>query len=158
MVMEGLNHALPQFLLHRSRNECSSLQCWMVAAVFLGLSRLTGQLFCCSCHLCVPVASALNRCPASCDMPGNWFWLKHQLANMAHYGFWISGIKQLTPSPCSLLPGFSFQLPYGSCNSPFFLNRVWSQTPAQACWPFSSNTSPTAGPNGLTDVTLVNYF
>lgn len=55
MVMEGLSHALPQFLLHHSRNECSSLQCWMVAALFLGLSRLTGQLFLlfmCPCPQC----------------------------------------------------------------------------------------------------------
>lgn len=68
---------------------------------------------------------------------------------MAHCGFGISGIKQLTPCPCPLLPGFSFQLPCGSCSSPVFLNLVWSQPTSQACWPCSSDTALQQAQMGL---------
>lgn len=74
MVVEGLSHALPQFLLCRSRNECSSLQCWMVASLLLGAFQ-TDWAACFAVHVIFVSLSpsALNRCLASCDMPGNWF-------------------------------------------------------------------------------------
>lgn len=87
MVMEGLSHGLPQFLLHHSRNECSSLQCWMAAALFLGLSRLTGQLF-------LLFMSSLYPCPQCSQQVPGFLWHAWQLVltktTVSKYGtLWI---------------------------------------------------------------------
>ena len=101
MVMEGLSHALPQFLLHHSRNECSSLQCWIVAALFLGLSRLTGQLF-------LLFMSSLCPSPQCSRQVPSFLWHTWQLVltktTVSKYGtLWISDFWHKTTDSIPLL-------------------------------------------------------